>query len=385
MPGQGKVMAKKQGCGSQLLGAIIVLGLICWGINSCVQRSDETRRAEEQRRNSLASDQRAEEDRIQAEEEAKAAAERQDFSRKSDATLVSQEYVRKFLKFPDDADFGFWTVPDVRSNLAGDTFNVESTVKAKNGFGAQLTYRWQTIVFLDGGTMQLVACVIDGETVYESTELLAKIKEHKATPTLSQTLDEQNKLAIDAQREADIEAAKWRTWTSANGKHKMEAKFRKFVAGTLTLEKKDGTTGEVKLDSLCAEDQEFVRKQKWKRLANTGSGGGPSAEVLRARVVPFTTAEGTQAEMVLVDWKNTGTTTIRAVDADIIPYDAHGNKLESGANNYTIFAVSDSSPGVASGEKYTEPNGEGFTLAPGFGKANRVEVIITEVVETGAY
>jgi hypothetical protein len=178
------MMAKKQGCGSQLLGGVVLIGLICWGINSCVQRNDEARRAEEQRRQSLTPEQRAEEDRIKAEQAAKAEAEQQRASRELEVQLVSEDYVRKFLKFPDDADFGFWSVPDVKSNQAGDTFYVESKVKAKNALGAQLTYRWQTIVFLDGGTWQLVSCVIDGKKVYESKELLEKIKERKGPSTL---------------------------------------------------------------------------------------------------------------------------------------------------------------------------------------------------------
>jgi len=89
--------------------------------------------------------------------------------------------------------------------------------------------------------------------------------------------------------------------------------------------------------------------------------------------------------MVLVDWRNTGTTRIRAVDADITPYAADGNKLKSGASDYAIYAVSDSSLGIAPGERYTEPNGKGFILAPGFADAARVEVRITEIVESGAY
>jgi hypothetical protein len=89
--------------------------------------------------------------------------------------------------------------------------------------------------------------------------------------------------------------------------------------------------------------------------------------------------------MVLVDWRNTGTTTIRAVDADITSYDARGNKLDSGARDYAIYAVSDSSRGIAPGKRYTEPDGKGFILAPGVGKAARVDVKITEVVESETY
>jgi len=65
------------------------------------------------------------------------------------------------------------------------------------------------------------------------------------------------------------ESAKWRTWTTSDGKYSVEAKFVKFAFGTLTLEKKDGSTVDVKLDLLCPEDQEFVRERKWTRSGDS--------------------------------------------------------------------------------------------------------------------
>ena len=72
----------------------------------------------------------------------------------------------------------------------------------------------------------------------------------------------------EARKAAELEAAKWRTWTTADGKFKVEAKFVMFTAGTLTLEKKDGNTVDVKLDILCPEDQDFVRQRKWLKPSN---------------------------------------------------------------------------------------------------------------------
>jgi len=65
-----------------------------------------------------------------------------------------------------------------------------------------------------------------------------------------------------------IEAAKWRTWTTADGKYRLEAKFLKYASGTLTLEKREGTTVDLKLDVLCTDDQDFVRKRKWMNVGN---------------------------------------------------------------------------------------------------------------------
>jgi hypothetical protein len=72
-------------------------------------------------------------------------------------------------------------------------------------------------------------------------------------------------------REAGLsDAARWRLWTTADGKYTVYAKFVKFAFGTATLEKQDGTTVDVELDILCSEDQEFVRRRKWMKNAHTG-------------------------------------------------------------------------------------------------------------------
>lgn len=113
-----------------------------------------------------------------------------------------------------------------------------------------------------------------------------------------------------------------------------------------------------------------------------------SVEIVRVRAVPYVTAQGAQAQMVLVDWKNTGSTTIREVFADITAYDAGGNKLDSGAQDYCIYAVFSSDPGISPGETYTEPEDEGYVLvnAPditGFSAAAKVEVRITRASDGG--
>lgn len=65
--------------------------------------------------------------------------------------------------------------------------------------------------------------------------------------------------------EDPAEQAKWRTWTTADRQHTIEAKFIKFSNGQVTLEKKDGSTVDVKLDILCSEDQDFIKQRKWTR------------------------------------------------------------------------------------------------------------------------
>jgi hypothetical protein len=72
---------------------------------------------------------------------------------------------------------------------------------------------------------------------------------------------QQAKAQAEEEQRRIEEEAKWRTWTTADGKFSVEAKFVKFAAGLLTLEKRDGKTVEVKLVILSDEDQDFVRQR----------------------------------------------------------------------------------------------------------------------------
>ena len=74
---------------------------------------------------------------------------------------------------------------------------------------------------------------------------------------------------VDATKTAASDAGKWRIWKTRDGKHKVEAKFVKCVAGTLTLEKRDGTAIDVSLALLCPDDQEFVTQRKWMKAGST--------------------------------------------------------------------------------------------------------------------
>jgi len=98
-------------------------------------------------------------------------------------------------------------------------------------------------------------------------QAVAKAFASHAEKTLAETRKREEALAKARQEEAArrkaIEDAKWRTWTSADGKHRLDGKFVGCVGGMLRLEKKDGTTLDVKLASLCSEDQEFVQQRKW--------------------------------------------------------------------------------------------------------------------------
>jgi hypothetical protein len=91
----------------------------------------------------------------------------------------------------------------------------------------------------------------------------------KIVPIPTHTVDSGSPQAADSAVQAiSSEKARWRVWTTANGRYSVEAKFVTFLAGKVTLEKQDGAKVDVPLDLLCQEDQDFVRQQKWKTGAS---------------------------------------------------------------------------------------------------------------------
>jgi hypothetical protein len=115
------------------------------------------------------------------------------------------------------------------------------------------------------------------------------------------------------------------------------------------------------------------------------SDAGGSVEIVKVRVEPFRSATGFDTVMIYVDWKNTGSRPVRVVDAKITAFDAAGNEIEvMPVADYTIYAVFNDRPGVAPGETYIEPQGEGFIApkTPGV-MPTRASAKITKVSERG--
>jgi hypothetical protein len=104
-----------------------------------------------------------------------------------------------------------------------------------------------------------------------------------------------------------------------------------------------------------------------------------SVEIVKARLEPFRTPDGTNTRLVCVDFKNTGNRPVRVVDGDIKVFDPQEKLLFS--VNYTLYAESDQHPGIAPGETHVRPPGRGFILPPMLRGAIRVEVTITKVKE----
>jgi len=153
---------------------LVIMGFV---IHSCNQIGEQTRIAEANRRASLSPDQRAAEDKAAADAAAKETDEEELKSLRASASVYSENCVRACLKHPDDASFGFWDVPDVGYNKDRTIFSCSSKVKAMNDFGAELTYRWETILYRDAQRWTLVSCTIDGKVVYADERLLDKLRQ----------------------------------------------------------------------------------------------------------------------------------------------------------------------------------------------------------------
>lgn len=245
-------------CGG-CLGLIVLAGFAVYFIGSSFDRQQA---AEQQRVAALTTEQRQAEENANAEAEVKRQQESEFERRKFDAEKFSRQYVLEFLKHPDDASFGFWDVPNITWNAERDTFYVSSKVKAKNDFGAELTHQWATLVTLDGNTWKLVSCVIDDNTVYADETLLTALNARRQLQDREQhAAAKVAAAAAKRKRQAEIEESKWRTWTNANGKHSVEAKFSGMAFGTVTLTKRDGTSVKVPIEKLSDDDRKWIAER----------------------------------------------------------------------------------------------------------------------------
>lgn len=113
-----------------------------------------------------------------------------------------------------------------------------------------------------------------------------------------------------------------------------------------------------------------------------------SAAIVAVEAVRFTNPAGREFAQLRVSWKNTGSRPARAVYARIEVVDEFGNELigGTGGRGYPIFAVAESAPGVAPGETFTLPTGEGYLIPmqPAITRGTaRYSVHITRVREDG--
>ena len=76
---------------------------------------------------------------------------------------------------------------------------------------------------------------------------------------------------------------------------------------------------------------------------------------------------------------------MRIVDAKIIAFDVAGSSVDvMSMLDYTIYAAFNDRPGIAPGETYIEPQGEGYIVPSANGVLpTRATAIITKVSERG--
>jgi len=66
------------------------------------------------------------------------------------------------------------------------------------------------------------------------------------------------------ERRANAEKVRWRTWSDSDGKSRFEARIIGIINGNVVLKKRDGTVMRIPLETLSADDQEWVKQ--WKKL-----------------------------------------------------------------------------------------------------------------------
>jgi formylglycine-generating enzyme required for sulfatase activity len=126
------------------------------------------------------------------------------------------------------------------------------------------TYSYRTVT--GGQKTVLVMEVNEEKLAVELAKVGADIETQKAAKMAAEKAKQDaEKAAQDAVAAAKqrIEDAKRRTWTSADGRFTVDAKFLAFVNGVVTLEKDDGKTISVNLNVLSQEDQDFIVYRKW--------------------------------------------------------------------------------------------------------------------------
>jgi hypothetical protein len=103
------------------------------------------------------------------------------------------------------------------------------------------------------------------------------------------------------------------------------------------------------------------------------------AKIMRVRIVPFTNPQGRRFQMVMIDWRNTGTLPIAALFVRVDLYDVKGQfmSLESAAS-MCVFAAETESQKVQPSKTYQEPAGDGFVVVSATGNIARranVEIV----------
>ena len=103
------------------------------------------------------------------------------------------------------------------------------------------------------------------------------------------------------------------------------------------------------------------------------------AEIVRTRLIPYTTAQGKELQKLLIDWKNTGTLPIGQVTATLTFFDAGGRQIDE-VKNWSLFVTHDLKKTIKPGGIVEELNGDGFVVTTtDDSKAATAKAVLTKI------
>ena len=162
------------------------------------------------------------------------------------------------LKNGDTGFFSYWS-PKVISVIDED----EMLVGLSNAsIPPMCVTGFPTADFVDGDLVKIVGLIEVAGTFEYKTVLGAKRKVYRVklvTPEREKELQREKELAEKERKEAEREAS-FRTWTSADGKFTVEARFVEFKDGKVCLEKRDESLIEVSPVVLSRSDRDHYRE-----------------------------------------------------------------------------------------------------------------------------
>jgi hypothetical protein len=101
--------------------------------------------------------------------------------------------------------------------------------------------------------------VVVGNVRARGTKIYKTAKGDKLTIRVVKLLSKEESEAVDAERALDATEHPMRAWTSKDGKHKIEARFVKFLGGKVHLVNKAGKAITISPNDLSLEDREYYR------------------------------------------------------------------------------------------------------------------------------
>ena len=124
--------------------------------------------------------------------------------------------------------------------------------------------------------------------------------------------------------------------------------------------------------ALMGERREFTEEEEQRNIERNPPSTSYQVEITRTRLIDWTNPEGRQLQMMMIDWKNTGSQPIGQVNATMEFYNADG-KLIYEAKDYVIFLTENLSKAIKRG-------GEGHIVLPlDRSRATSTKIFLTKV------